>query len=65
MHDNLYMCMSATSNDGVCHTEIGLSINVFVVHLSYSSITVPTHNHSNINSPKLQLFVHTGVILII
>lgn len=39
MHDNLYTCMSATSDNGVCHTEIGLSINVSVVHPSYSSIT--------------------------
>lgn len=27
MHDNLYMCMSATSNNEVCHTGIGLSIS--------------------------------------
>lgn len=32
MHDNLYMCMSATSNNGVCHTEIGLCTSVSAAH---------------------------------
>lgn len=32
MHDNLYMCLSATSNNGVCYAEIGLSISAFYTH---------------------------------
>lgn len=37
MHDNLYMCMSATSNNGVYYTAIGLSISVSIVLPGYSS----------------------------
>lgn len=59
MHDNLYMCMSATSDNGVCHTEIGLCISVSAVHqflINYLLIrTSVTSAEMHLNSNYLRI----------